>query len=190
MIVVDHVILSDEIAEAFFVCDLQRCKGACCEEGDLGAPLEAHEVDEIRHNLTGILKHMSKEGQSVIDQVGLFVHDHEGDLSTPTIKGRDCAYSFRENGVLGCAIEKAWKLGDSQFRKPVSCHLYPIRVNKYDEFEAINYHRWQICSPACSLGASVKLPLYKFLKEALIRKYGSEWYEKLCAEIECRKEEA
>ncbi len=184
MIVVDHVILSDEIAEEFFVCDLQRCKGACCEEGDLGAPLEPEEVKEISHNLSSILPYLSPEGRKVINEQGLFVNDHEGDISTPTIKGKACAYSYRENGVLGCGIERAWKEGKSLFRKPVSCHLYPIRINRYDEFEAVNYHRWQICSPACSLGTSLKVPLYRFLKEALIRKYGEPWYGRLCETIE------
>ncbi len=187
MIVIDHVILSDDIAESFFVCDLSRCKGACCEEGDLGAPLDIKEIQALSNNYTSIAPYLTDAAKEIIEKEGLFIEDFEGDYSTPTVSGRECVYSIRENGILKCGIEKAWKEGKSDFQKPISCHLYPIRISKHDEFEAVNYHRWQICSPACSLGERLKIPLYIFLKEALIRKYGSLWYQKLVEEIEAKK---
>jgi len=129
--------------------------------------------------------HLSKEGIAEIEKQGTYVLDDEGEYSTPTLGGKECAYAvYDDRGILKCGIERAYNDGKVKFKKPISCHLYPIRITKYDHYEAINYDRWHICSPACSLGKDLGVPLYRFLKDALIRKYGSGWYEELAAEIE------
>ncbi|GAB4329503.1 MAG: DUF3109 family protein [Flammeovirgaceae bacterium] len=190
MIVIDKVILTDDIMDEFFVCDLQRCKGACCEEGDLGAPLEESELEIIQKIYPKVKRFLTPEGIQEIESQGFFVKDEEGDFSTPTIGKGACAYSIRdEKGVLKCGIEYAWAEGEITFKKPISCHLYPLRTKQYEQYEAVNYHQWNICSPACQLGTSLKIPLYVFLKEPLERKYGKEWYLKLVEEINWRKKE-
>jgi hypothetical protein len=183
MIVIDQIILSDDIAENHFVCDLTACKGACCEEGDSGAPLEQQECELLDAQFQAIKPYISEEGALVIQSQGTHILDQEGDWSTPLMQNGACAYSIRINGVLQCGIEKAWQQGKSSLQKPISCHLYPIRLNRYDTFEAVNYHRWSICGPACTLGSRLQVPLYIFLKGALIRRFGAEWYEKLESEI-------
>ncbi len=184
MIRIGNAILSDEIAEKHFVCDLIKCKGACCVEGDLGAPLAISELKELEESKAGFLPFLSEEGRIEIERQGLAVETDPEDWSTPTINGRECAYAIYENDILFCGIEKAWKAGKSTFRKPISCHLYPIRITQYEQFEALNYERWDICSPACAHGDALKVPIYKFLKEALTRKYGEAWYKELVAVIE------
>lgn len=187
MIVVDHVVLSDDIAEKAFVCDLQKCKGACCVEGDSGAPLEEDELAILEEIYDDVAPFLTEEGREAIKKQGFYVKDSDGDFTTPTLGGRECAYSvYDRSGVLQCGIELAWKAGKSTFKKPISCHLYPIRADKYDHYEALNYHRWHICSAACSLGDKLQVKVYQFLKEALIRKYGEEWYAKLEEEIRQR----
>ena len=191
MIIVDNVVLSDDIMENFFVCNLEKCKGACCVEGDLGAPLDKEEITFLTEALPDIKPYLSKKGMSIIEEKGVFVEDHEGDQSTPTIDDKECAFSFYdERGHLKCGIEKAWQEGKTSFRKPISCHLYPIRITKYDQYDAVNYDRWDICDPACKLGHDLGVPLYTFLKESLIRKYGEEWYARLLKEINARQKEA
>ena len=181
MLIVGNAILSEDILEEHFVCDLLKCKGGCCVEGDLGAPLEESEIAKIQTNLEAILPYLSPEGKDAIAKEGFFLKDWEGDLSTTVIKGRECAFAvYDAKGILHCGIEKAWKDGKSSFRKPISCHLYPIRVSSYGTNEALNYHRWDICSPACQNGKSLKVKVYEFLKEPLIAKFGAEWYEELC----------
>lgn len=185
MITLENTILSDDIKEQFFVCDLIKCKGACCVEGDLGAPLEKDELDIIDDIIDKVMPYLSEEGKKAIEEQGSYILDEEGDFSTPTIGGKECAYAiYDERGILKCGIEQAYFDKKITYRKPVSCHLYPIRVSKYDDFEALNYDRWSICSPACDHGAALKVPVYKFLKEPLIRKYGFEWYKKLTNLIE------
>ena len=185
MILIDDTVISNDIKEQFFVCDLEKCKGACCVEGDLGAPLEKNELEILDKIYQKVKPYLSQEGIDAIDKQGTYLLDEEGDYSTPTLNGRECAYSvYDEKGILKCGIEQAYNDGKVKFRKPISCHLYPIRITKYDHYEAINYDRWHICSPACSLGKSLGVPVYKFLKEALIRKYGESWYDQLTAEIE------
>lgn len=189
MIVIEDVILSDDIAEQFFVCNIEKCKGACCVEGDLGAPLEEKEKEQLKAVYEKVKPYMSKEGIAEVEKQGIFILDEEGDYSTPTINGRECAYAvYDEKGFLKCGIEQAFLDGKTKFRKPISCHLYPIRITKYDKYDALNYDRWDICSPACSHGKSLGVPVYKFLKEALIRKYGETWYKALETEITQRKE--
>ena len=185
MILVDNAVISDDIKEQFFVCDLDKCKGACCVEGDLGAPLEEHELAELEGAYEAVKPYLSEEGIKAIEKEGLYIKDFEGDYSTTTIGGKECAFAiYDEKGILKCGIEQAYFDGKTSFRKPVSCHLYPIRITKYDHYEALNYDRWDICSAACALGEKLGVPVYKFLKEALIRKYGEAWYEELCREIE------
>ena len=189
LIELEKTILSDDIAEQYFVCDLLKCKGACCVEGDLGAPLDTDELPIIEEILDKVKPYLSKEGLEAIEEEGPYILDEEGDFSTTTVKGRECAFAiYEESGILKCAIEKAWKDGKIDYQKPISCHLYPIRAKEYDSFTALNYDRWDICSPACHLGNESKVPLYKFLKGPLIRKFGENWYNKLVIAIkESRK---
>lgn len=180
MIEVGKVLISDEVIENQFVCDLQKCKGACCVEGDLGAPLLKEELADIDEVIDIVKPYLSHEAVRVLEQEGGYVWDEDGDYSTTTVDGEECAFAFYdERGVLKCSIEQAHKDGKTHFKKPISCHLYPIRVAKLPDFEALNYDRWHICSPACELGKDLNVPVYKFLKEALIRKYGEEWYREL-----------
>jgi hypothetical protein len=191
MIVIGKTAVSDEIADNFFLCDLNKCKGGCCVEGDLGAPLEDDELPQLEEIYEQVKPFLSKESIKAIEEQGKYIFDEDGEYSTPTIDGKECAYAvYDERGILKCGIEKAYEEGKSKFRKPISCHLYPIRVTKYDNYHALNYDRWEICLPACELGRKKKLPLYKFLKDPLIRKFGNAWYEKLCNTIENPKEKA
>ncbi len=184
MILIDNTVISDDIAEKFFVCDLLKCKGACCVEGDLGAPLEVDELAILDQVFDQVKPYLSAEGLAVIEAEGKYVKDWEGDFSTPVIEGRECVYAlYDEKGILKCGIEQAYLDGKIDFRKPISCHLYPIRITKYEEFDALNYDRWHICSDACSHGEQLGVPLYQFLKGPLIRRYGEEWYEALVQEI-------
>lgn len=185
MILLENQVLSDDIKEQLFVCDLKACKGACCVEGDLGAPLEDSELKELEDAYEAVKPYLSKEGLAAIEKEGLYIKDFEGDYSTTTINGKECAFAiYDDKNVLKCGIEQANLDGKTTFKKPLSCHLYPIRITKYDHYEALNYDRWDICSAACTLGQKLGVPVYKFLKDALIRKYGEAWYQKLCEEIE------
>ena len=180
MIVIGNTLISEEILENFFVCDLEKCKGACCVEGDLGAPLEKAELKKLEMVYEAVKPYLSAAGIEAIEQQGLFIRDFEGDFSTPTIDGRECAYAvYDDSGVLKCGIELAHQDGKTTFRKPVSCHLYPARVKKYKGFTAVNHDHWHICNPACILGKELGVPLYRFLRDALIRKFGKKWYAEL-----------
>jgi hypothetical protein len=169
-----------DVLEKRFCCDLKACLGTCCVQGDSGAPLEEAEREEIRDNYAGFKGYMKPEGIEAVEEQGWTTTDVEGDLVTPLIRGKECAYAIEENGSCWCAIEKAWVEGKSAFRKPISCHLYPIRVTRYRNYEAVNYDQWQICVAARIRGEQEGVPVYRFLKDALIRKYGEEWYEQLC----------
>ena len=185
MLEVGNVILSDDIKDEFFVCDLERCKGACRVEGDLGAPLDKDELPILRSILEKVKPYLSPVGLRTIEVQGPYVLDSDGDFSTPTIGGKECAYAvYDERGILKCGIEQAYLDGKINYKKPISCHLYPIRITRYEKFDAANYDRWHICSPACTLGEKLGVPVYKFLKEPLIRKYGEQWYEELTHLIE------
>ncbi|GMQ28386.1 DUF3109 family protein [Algoriphagus confluentis] len=186
MILVGNAVLSQDIKENFFVCDLLACKGACCVEGDAGAPLEDEETKILEEIYPHVKPYLSEEGRKAIEAQGTWVIDKDGDKGTPTIgDNRECAYAiYDQKGILKCGIEQAYLDGKVSFKKPISCHLYPIRITKYDQFDAVNYDRWEICDPACNLGQSLQVPLYRFLKDALIRKYGEAWYEQLLEEIE------
>lgn len=189
MLKVGEVLVSDDIKEKEFVCNLEKCKGACCVEGELGAPLEEDELPIMKEIQEEIKPYLSRDGLKAIKRQGAYVLDEDGDYSTPTIGGRECAYAiYDEQGILKCGIEQAYLDGKTKFRKPISCHLYPIRITKKKDFEAVNYHKWSICSAACALGKSLGIPLYKFLKEPLIRKYGKAWYKELVKQIEQEEE--
>jgi hypothetical protein len=182
MIIVDGALVSEEIFEKKFVCDLGACKGACCVEGESGAPLEAGEVGIIEDALPEIKPFMRKEGIEVIDEMGVFEIDSDGDYVTPLIKGKECAFvNFDNRGTAKCSIEMAYRAGKIDFPKPVSCHLYPIRLTELKDFTAVNYHYWPICDPARACGAKLDVKVYRFLKEPIIRKFGSEFYDRLNA---------
>ena len=184
MIVIGNTVVSDDIADKFFVCELSKCKGACCVEGDLGAPLEVDELLMLEQVYDKVKPYMSKEGVKAVEEQGLYIKDWEGDFSTTTIGDRECAYAIWESGILKCAIEQAYYDKKIDFKKPISCHLYPIRVTVYEQYDALNYDRWHICSDACQHGKELGVPLYKFLKDPLTRKYGEEWYTELVEKIE------
>lgn len=188
MIEVDHVLLSDDVVEEYFVCDLEHCKGACCEEGDSGAPLDLDELIEIDQVLELVKPILPKASQHVLDEIGAYEVDSEGDMCTTTVQGKECVFALRDaSGKWTCAIEKLYMEGKTAFRKPISCQLYPIRKNTVADRDLLNYHRWEICNCAIKKGTSSKVPIYIFLKDALIRNYGYHWYEKLVGIVEKRK---
>lgn len=186
MIVIDDVILSDDIRKREFVCNLNKCKGACCVQGDGGAPLSDEEVEILPKIYNQVKEYMTPEGIETVERLGYVVQEDDEDyLSTP-LRASDtaCAYvNFSDDGITFCAIEKAFLAGKIDFQKPVSCHLYPIRVQEYEEFTAVNYHQWEICDPACSFGMELGVPLYKFVKTPLIRRFGEDFYNALEATI-------
>ncbi len=181
MVQIDDTIISMDVIESQFICDLCKCKGECCVDGDAGAPLEKEENDSINEILPVIWDELSSEAQDLIKEQGISYEDYDGELVTSIIKGKECVFTFfDEDGVCKCVIEKAYREGRILVQKPISCHLYPIRLQKYRNFTAVNYHKWSICKPAVKLGNKEGVTLYEFLKEPLIRKFGEEWYESLC----------
>jgi len=173
-------LISEDLLEEVFVCDLTACKGACCVEGGSGAPLEEDEKRVLDEIWPVIREYLPKENQQEVDRQGTWVTDWDGEPVTPLRKGCECAYAyFDADGVAKCAIERAHLDGVVDFKKPVSCHAYPVRINSYEHYDALNYHRWHICSAACTLGEALKVPVFRFVKDGLIRKYGSEWYDEL-----------
>lgn len=181
MIVIDNVLVSDLVIEEQFVCDLLKCKGGCCEDGDAGAPLEKAEMDRINEVYETVKPYLTPAGIKEIESRGRYNYDREFGWVTPTIEGKMCAYGLRdEKGIIKCGFEQAYYDGKITWKKPISCHLYPIKIGKTKEHEVINYEpRETMCSPACKLGKKLKVPAYVFLKESLIRKYGAEFYEAL-----------
>ena len=170
MFQVDKTIISEEILEKEFVCNLSACKGACCVDGDAGAPLEAEELPILEEIFPIIKKHLRKEGLDAIKDQGLYTTNELGEHETTLIDGADCAYViYDEKNVALCGIEEAYNQGEIDFKKPVSCLLYPVRIKQYSEFAAVNYDRWEICDDACSLGAELGVPVYKFVRQALER---------------------
>lgn len=173
-------IVSEEVIENDFVCNLSACKGQCCIDGDAGAPLEDKETEILVDIYADVKPFLRPEGIETIEDQGAFVKGEDGEWETPLINGSECAYViYSENNTAKCGIEEAYIKGKVKWKKPVSCHLYPIRVKEYTELTAVNYHKWEICDVACSLGAELKVPIYKFVKEALIRKFGKKWYVEL-----------
>ncbi len=183
MIAIDHVLLSDEVVQEEFVCDLNACKGGCCVEGDCGAPLTEEEAVTIAEIYPKIKPYLKPEYVAEIERQGTHVYDDEYGAVTPTINGGICTYAYHdEEGIVKCAIEKAWRDGVVAFRKPISCHLFPIRITSEPGYDLVNYQpRKKLCKEACKLGRKLKVPVYKFLKESITRKYGEEFYEALDA---------
>ncbi len=180
MIILGQTLLSDELYDEQFVCDLARCGGGCCVEGDAGAPLLEEETFILAEIAGRVVPFMISDGVDTVNKTGYWVTDDDGELTTPLVEGRQCAYVFfDENNVARCAIEKAFEEGLTDFRKPISCHLYPIRITSYPDYEALNYHRWPLCDCARVKGQKLRVRVYRFLKDSLIRKYGAEWYEEL-----------
>jgi hypothetical protein len=179
MIAIDNTLVSEAILEKKFVCDLHACKGECCVSGVSGAPLEEEEIGELEKILPDILPYMTKEGIGAVEKQGAYVLDDDGELTTPLVDGAQCAYVYMENEVAKCSIEKAWYQGKVKFKKPISCHLYPIRITRQKGFDKLEYHKWNICKPACNCGEKLNVQVYQFLKEPLIRKFGKEWYMQL-----------
>lgn len=180
MIEIDKKLISLDVFERKFVCDLNACKGACCIEGDAGAPLTLDEVDILEENLDKIKPYMRTEGIRAVEKEGVFYMDLDNEPVTTLVNGKECAFvRFDDQGTALCSIEDAYNEKIIGFKKPISCHLYPIRVAKFREYEAVNYNEWHICKPACSCGAKLNVPVYKFLKEAIIRKWGEDFYKEI-----------
>ena len=180
LIEIHDKIISTQIFDRKFVCDLNACKGACCIKGDAGAPLDEEEANILEENIEKIKPFMRKEGIEEVNKTGVFYIDQENDMATTLVNEQECAFVFfDEKGITKCAIEKAQSEGAIDFKKPLSCHLYPIRVKKFNNFTALNYNHWDICEPACSCGDKFNVPVYKFLREPLIRAFGDSFYEEL-----------
>jgi len=173
-------IVSEDILEKEFVCNLGACKGACCIEGEAGAPVTGEEVSTLKEIYPKVKPFLRPEGIAAIEAQGTHILSERDELETPLVNGAECAYvTFTENGTASCGIEDAYNAGEVSFRKPISCHLYPVRVQDYSEFAAVNYHKWPICDDACTLGKELQVPVYKFVKDALIRRFGEHWYAAL-----------
>lgn len=173
-------IVSEDIIEKEFVCNLNACKGACCVEGEAGAPVTMEEVEILDEIYPKVAPFLRVEGIAAIEEQGTYVMNDLGEIETPLVNGKECVYvTFSKTGIAGCGIEDAYNAGEVTFRKPISCHLYPVRVKDYSEFSAVNYHKWPICEAACVLGKELKIPVYKFVKDALIRRFGKNWYMEL-----------
>ena len=185
MIAIDNKLISDEIIEEQFVCDLNKCKGACCVDGDAGAPLQFDELKNIDEVIDIVLPYLAEESKDEINKQGRYVYDKEFGWVTPTIKSKVCVYGIIDKkGIVKCGIEQAYIDGKISWKKPISCHLFPIRISlsENEETEFVNYEpRQDICKAACSLGKKLKVPVYIFLKDAITRKYGPIFYETLAA---------
>jgi hypothetical protein len=181
MIAIDKTLISEDLLEKKFVCDLNACKGACCVAGDSGAPLDKDELTLIDSVLERVKPYMVKKGLAAIKKHGAYVIDGDGDYTTTLVSdGAECAFVFfDEANIAKCAIEKAHSEGLIDWKKPMSCHLYPVRITKHKNYDAVNYSKWDVCKPACKCGEKLDVPVYKFLKEPLIRKYGKEWFKQL-----------
>ena len=186
MIIIDHVLVSDQVVEEQFVCDLSKCKGGCCEDGDAGAPLENKEKEYVKDFFEMVKPYMTKEGIKEIKQVGPYLYDREFGWVTPTIDGKICAYGYKDKeGIIKCAFEQAYNDGKIPWKKPISCHLFPIKLSNSKSDPGIEYMNYEpredLCKAACSLGKKLKVPAYVFLKESIIQKYGETFYETLDA---------
>ena len=183
MIAIDDILVSDEIVEQQFVCDLEKCKGGCCVDGDAGAPLERSELKELNEVYKAVLPYLSQEAKIILETGGRYVYDKEFGWVTPTVGNGMCAYGIiGKNNIVKCGIEQAYNDGKISWKKPISCHLFPVRIKKTKNAELVNYEpREGLCDAACVLGKKLKIPVYQFLKEPLIRKYGKDFYDALSA---------
>jgi hypothetical protein len=187
MIKIDGTLVSLDLLEENFTCDLRQCRGACCVLGDSGAPLLDDEVEKLKIIYHDIRKFLRPEAREVIEKKGIYYIDADGEPVTQLNNGKECVFTLFEKGIARCGIEKAFEEGETDFRKPVSCHLYPVRIRKYKDFTAVNYDKWSICGPAILLGNRKKIPVYRFAKDALIRRFGGEWFKELCEAAEIHK---
>lgn len=190
MIEIDDKIVSADLLRECFACDLSQCRGICCVEGNAGAPLEIDEVDILEREYEHYKPCMTPEGIEAVERQGFMVVDEEGDCTTPLVDDAQCAYAYRENGITLCAVERAWREGRTPFRKPISCHLYPIRLVRFSNGTiGLNYHRWSVCASARQCGRRLGQPVYKGLREAIVRRFGEEFYKALeCAEEFMKKQ--
>lgn len=180
MFQIGDVLVSDDVLDQRFLCNLDACKGICCVEGDAGAPLELEEIAKIEEALPAVWNDLSLKARKIINKEGVAYADQDGQLVTQIVDGKDCVFTcYDDNGYCYCALEKAYRAGKTHFYKPISCHLYPIRVSRVGDMDALNYHRWSVCSDACKLGREKNLRVYQFLKAPLIRRYGEAWYAEL-----------
>jgi hypothetical protein len=180
MIQIGKTLVSEEIIDTDFVCNINACKGQCCIDGDAGAPLEEDELIILKEIYPKIKPYLRLEGVKAIESQGVYIKTDDGELETPLINNAECAYViYDDKNVALCAIEEAYNQGKISWKKPISCHLYPVRVKKYTEFYGVNYDKWSICDDACDLGKELQIPIYKFVKQALIRKFGNDWYDEL-----------
>lgn len=191
MMQVGNCIVGTELLEEDFLCNLDSCKGHCCVEGEAGAPLEGDEAEQIEKYYPKFKRFLREESIREVEKVGYSVIDkRDNEQVTPLLKGKECVYTIFEHGIAKCGIEKAFLKGKIPFRKPISCHLYPVRIKKLgDDMEALNYHFWHVCDPARKYGCKKKVKAYEFLKDALTRKYGEDWYEELMETVEAYKKE-
>lgn len=185
MLIIQDKLVEEEILKEEFLCNLDACKGACCWEGDFGAPLETHEIDLLEKEYKHIRPYLLPKGQEILDKQGVSTYyEQDKMIGTPLLENAACAFMTKDdNGVAQCGIELAWRDDKTSFRKPISCHLYPIRSEKdhFAAFETLRYDRWDICSAACQKGKENKIKVFEFAKDALIRKYGQDWYDELAA---------
>jgi hypothetical protein len=180
MLQIDDTIISLDLLDKHFCCNLVACKGICCIEGEEGAPVEMEEIAQIEELLPLLKNRLSTEAQNVITQQGVAYIDREGDLAVSIVNGAECVFATKNaNGVWSCLIEQLYNEGKTTFKKPVSCHLYPVRTKKFKDFTAVNYHQWPVCKAAICEGELKSVSLYRFLKEPLIRKFGNEWYQQV-----------
>lgn len=180
MLQIKDTLVSLDLIEQYFKCDLSKCLGQCCVDGDAGAPLSMEEAAEIEEVLPEIEDELLPGARRVIDEQGICYVDSEGDLVTSIVDGRDCVFTtYAPGGVCLCLLEKAYREGRIPQCKPSSCHLYPVRLKKIGDMTALNFHHWKVCRPALALGRREKVRAYKFLKEPLIRRFGAEWYSEL-----------
>lgn len=180
MLIVKDCIVTEDIADQCFCCSLAQCKGACCVEGDFGAPLDDAEIPILEKILPLVEPYMTEAGREVVHREGVSVPDNVDNPCTPLVNNRECAYvTWDADGTAYCAIEQAFRNGKTDFMKPISCHLYPLRIDEYGEFKSVNYHRWDICRCAIAKGKECGVPLYQYLSEPLIRRFGQEWYDDL-----------
>ena len=179
---VGGILISSDILTERFCCDYEKCRGVCCIEGDAGAPVTLDEISGIEDALDTVWPDLSAQAQAVIDQQGVAYTDQEGDLVTSIVGGKDCVFTCYDGDNCLCALEKAFRGGKTKFCKPISCALYPIRAKTFaDGTVALNYNRWSVCADAVKKGQSLDMPVYQFLKEPLIRRFGAEWYDELCS---------
>lgn len=181
IIEIDNVLVSTDIFTEFFCCDLDACKGICCVEGDAGAPVTIDEIAGIEDAIDTVWDDLSATAQAVIDKQGVAYTDRDGDLVTSIVGGKDCVFTCYEKGCCLCALERAWRAGKTAFCKPISCALYPIREKKLSNgMVALNYNRWDVCHDAVKKGNELRLPVYRFLRDPLVRRFGNDFYQQLC----------